>query len=126
MVEGKLLIIILYVYDLILTGDDQLVLSCEEDLAKEFKMKDMGLLHYFLGLEIWQQDGEIFVSQGKYAREILLGMCYILCMCVCGRIRFTTASDDPSSSVLCVMCTEHFPRGVPGGAGMPPLVTCSV
>ena len=34
-------------------------------------MKDMGLLHYFLGMEIWQWDGEIFVSQGKYAREIL-------------------------------------------------------
>jgi hypothetical protein len=34
-------------------------------------MKDLGLLHYFLGLEIWQRDGEIFVSQGKYAREIL-------------------------------------------------------
>ena len=34
-------------------------------------MKDMGLLHYFLGLEIWQWDGEIFVSQGKYANDIL-------------------------------------------------------
>ena len=34
-------------------------------------MKDMGLLHYFPGLEIWQRDGEIFVSQGKYANEIL-------------------------------------------------------
>ena len=34
-------------------------------------MKDMELLHYFLGLEIWQRDGEIFVSQGKYAKEIL-------------------------------------------------------
>ena len=34
-------------------------------------MKDMGLLNYFLGLEIWQQDGDIFVSQGKYAKEIL-------------------------------------------------------
>jgi hypothetical protein len=34
-------------------------------------MKDMGLLNYFLGLEIWQRDGELFVSQGKYAREIL-------------------------------------------------------
>ena len=31
----------------------------------------MGLLHYFLGLKIWQRDGELFVSQGKYAREIL-------------------------------------------------------
>eukprot|EP00253_Pinus_taeda_P016688 PITA_16688 len=34
-------------------------------------MKDLGLLHYFLGLEIWQRSGGLFVSQGKYAREIL-------------------------------------------------------
>jgi hypothetical protein len=70
-VEGKLLIIVLYVDDLILTGDEQLIRSCKEDLAKEFEMKDLGLLHYFLGLEIWQRDGEIFVSQGMYTREIL-------------------------------------------------------
>jgi hypothetical protein len=69
--KGKILIIVLYVDDLILTGDEQLIHSCKEDLAKEFEMKDMGLLHYFLGLEIWQRDGELFVSQGKYAREIL-------------------------------------------------------
>ena len=31
----------------------------------------MWLLHYFLGLEISQRDGEIFVSQGKYANKIL-------------------------------------------------------
>ena len=70
-VEGKLLIIVLYVDDLILTGDELLILSCKEDLAREFEMKDLGLLHYFLGLEIWQQKGELFVSQGKYAWEIL-------------------------------------------------------
>eukprot|EP00253_Pinus_taeda_P005166 PITA_05166 len=34
-------------------------------------MKDLGLLHYFLGLEIWQCNGGLFVSQGKYAHEIL-------------------------------------------------------
>eukprot|EP00253_Pinus_taeda_P026241 PITA_26241 len=34
-------------------------------------MKDLGLLHYFLGLEIWQRSNGLFVSQGKYAREIL-------------------------------------------------------
>eukprot|EP00253_Pinus_taeda_P002590 PITA_02590 len=69
-VEGKLLIIVLYVDDLILTGDELLILSCKDDLAKEFE-KDLGLLHYSLGLEIWQRSGGLFVSQGKYAREIL-------------------------------------------------------
>ena len=52
-VEVKLLIILLYVDDLILTGDELLILSCKDDLAKEFEMKDLGLLHYFLGFEIW-------------------------------------------------------------------------
>jgi hypothetical protein len=48
LVEGKLLIIVLYVDDLIVTGDEQLIQSCKYDLAKEFEMKDLGLLHYFL------------------------------------------------------------------------------
>jgi len=34
-------------------------------------MKEIGLMHYFLGREVWQGDGELFVSQGKYANEIL-------------------------------------------------------
>jgi len=36
LVEGKLLIIVLYVDDLILTVDMQLIRSCKEDLAREF------------------------------------------------------------------------------------------
>eukprot|EP00253_Pinus_taeda_P023023 PITA_23023 len=71
MVKGKLLIIVLYVDDLILTSDDQLIMSCKEDLEREFEMKDMGLMHYFLGMEVWQKDGELLVSQGNYAIEIL-------------------------------------------------------
>ena len=62
LVEGKILIIVLYVDDLILTGDELPIHSCKADLAKEFEMKDLGLLHYFLGLEIWQRKGELFVS----------------------------------------------------------------
>jgi hypothetical protein len=53
-------------------------------------------------------------------------MCYILCMCVCGHVRYDNCVDDPSSSALCVMCIQRFPRGVPGGVGMPPLVTHNV
>ena len=70
-VEDKLFIIALYVDALILTGDDQLIKSRKEDLVREFEMKDMGLMHYFLGMEVWQGDGDLFVSQGKYANEIL-------------------------------------------------------
>ena len=34
-------------------------------------MKDLGLMHYFLGLEVWQRLGEIFLSQGKYIVKLL-------------------------------------------------------
>jgi len=61
-VEGKLFIIFLYVDDLILIGGDNLIKSWKEYLAREFKMKDLGLMHYFLGMEVWQGDEELFVS----------------------------------------------------------------
>ena len=32
-------------------------------------------MHYFLGMEVWQGDGELFVSQGKYTNEILKRFC---------------------------------------------------
>jgi len=65
MVDGKPLIIVLYFDDLILTGDEKMIQSCKEDLAREFNMKDMDLMHYFLGMEVWQKDGEVFASQGQ-------------------------------------------------------------
>ena len=34
-------------------------------------MKDLGLMRYFLGLEVWQKLEGIFLDQGKYAVEIL-------------------------------------------------------
>ena len=34
-------------------------------------MKDLGLMHYFLGLEVREKPGEIFLSQGKYVVKIL-------------------------------------------------------
>jgi len=51
-VEGKILIIVFYVNDIILTGGDQLIMSCKEELEREFEMKDMGLMQYFLVMEV--------------------------------------------------------------------------
>ena len=63
-------ILVLYVNYLFLTGSEKLILKCKRELASEFEMKDLGLLHYFLGLEVWQKPGEIILSQGKYTVEI--------------------------------------------------------
>ena len=34
-------------------------------------MKDLRLMNYFLGTEVWQSPERIFLDQGKYAVEIL-------------------------------------------------------
>ena len=51
---------------LFLIGNEKLILWCKKKLASEFEMKDLGLMHYFLRLEVWQRQKEIFLSQGKY------------------------------------------------------------
>jgi hypothetical protein len=68
---GEPLILVLYVDDLFVTRSRKLIANCKMDLSNEFKMKDSGFMHYFLGLEVWQKDGQIFLGQGKYAIEIL-------------------------------------------------------
>jgi len=65
------MILVLYVDDLLLTGSKKLIVRCKRELASEFEMKDLGLLRYFVGLEVWQKAREIFLSQGKYTVEIL-------------------------------------------------------
>ena len=52
--SGHLTIIVLYVDDLIITGGNlDHIRKVKSALGKEFEMIDMGLLHFFLGLEIW-------------------------------------------------------------------------
>jgi hypothetical protein len=65
------MILLLYVEDLFLTGANPLIIQCKKELAFEFDMKDLGLMHYYLGLEVWQKRGEIFLGQGKYVVKIV-------------------------------------------------------
>jgi hypothetical protein len=48
-----LVILLLYVDDLFLTNEENLITDCKKKLVVEFKMKDLGPMHYFLGLEVW-------------------------------------------------------------------------
>jgi hypothetical protein len=63
--------LLLYVDDLFLTRVEELIARCMNYLALEVEMKDIRLMHSFLVLEVWQQPGEIFLGQGKYAVEIM-------------------------------------------------------
>eukprot|EP00253_Pinus_taeda_P025861 PITA_25861 len=69
--NDKPLILVLYVDDLFLTSPDPIIHKCKRELASKFEMNDLGLMHYFLRLEVWQKPSEIFLSQGKYVVKIL-------------------------------------------------------
>eukprot|EP00253_Pinus_taeda_P017998 PITA_17998 len=70
--EGKILIVILYVDDLPFTGsDDFLIADFKQVMKSEFEMNELGLLRYFLGIEVKQTQYDIFISQAMYVIEIL-------------------------------------------------------
>eukprot|EP00253_Pinus_taeda_P021191 PITA_21191 len=52
-IENEPLILVLYVDDLFLTGSSRLIKDYKKNLATNFDMKDLGQMHYFLGLEVW-------------------------------------------------------------------------
>eukprot|EP00253_Pinus_taeda_P006700 PITA_06700 len=67
--NNKPIIIIQYVDDLLITGVERIIQECKKMLAAEFGMNDLGLMHYYLGLEVWQRLGEIYLRQA--AKHIL-------------------------------------------------------
>ena len=64
-VEDEPVILLLYVDDLSLKGNEKHIMERKKKLAEEFEMKDIGLMHYFLGLEVWQSSEGIFLNQGS-------------------------------------------------------------
>ena len=69
--DDEPIILLFYVDDLFFTGNEKQITESKKKLAQKFEMKDLGLMHYFLRLEVWQSPEGIFLNQGKYAVEIL-------------------------------------------------------
>ncbi|KAE8658327.1 Meiotic recombination protein DMC1-like protein [Hibiscus syriacus] len=53
------------------TSTSKRMVSTNDVMMKEFEMTDMGLMAYYLGIEVKQQNDGIFISQESYAKEIL-------------------------------------------------------
>nr|XP_028962208.1 uncharacterized protein LOC114826287 [Malus domestica] len=69
---GKLTTLIVYVDDMIVTGDDKEEISSLKDYsATKFEMKDLGGLKCFLGIEVARSKQGIFLSQRTYVFDLL-------------------------------------------------------
>ena len=66
------ILLLLYVDDMIITGDDfSGIQELKVFLSRQFEMKDLGHLSYFLGLEITHSTDGLYITQAKYASKLL-------------------------------------------------------
>lgn len=70
--EKDVIFLLLYVDDMVLTGNHKaLVQQLPDALKKQFRMKDMGHLSYFLGIQAHFTPTGLFLNQEKYASDLL-------------------------------------------------------
>lgn len=61
---GKIITLIVYIDDMIITGDDSKeIFQLQKQLSTKFKIKNLGKLKYFLGIEVVRSEQGIFLSQ---------------------------------------------------------------
>jgi histone deacetylase 1/2 len=70
--SGITLFVLIYVDDIIVTGSsDYAITALLRDLNKNFAIKDLGDLHFFLGIEVKKTHNGLLLTQEKYATELL-------------------------------------------------------
>lgn len=64
--------LLFYVDDMIVTGNStQLISLVTKFLSTQFKIKNLGQVNYFLGIQVTRTMEGVFATQRKYANDIL-------------------------------------------------------
>lgn len=102
-------IVLVYVDDLIVTRSNQkLFCDTRQEIQKKFKMKDLGELKFFLGIEFSRSNKGILMSQRKYALELISksGL---------GGAKPTCTPLEMNQKLTSIQYDEHINNGIPEG-----------
>ena len=70
--QAGIILLFVYVDDIVIIGNDMTgIFSLKSFLHGQFHTKDLGMLKYFLGVEVMRGKHEIFLSQRKYVLDLL-------------------------------------------------------
>ena len=70
--SSDIILLVVYVDDIVITGSDSKdISSLKSFLQSQFHTKDLGMLRYFLDIEVMRNKHEIFLSQRKYVLDLL-------------------------------------------------------
>jgi histone deacetylase 1/2 len=95
-----MIFVLIYVDDIIVTSSsDKAILALLHDLNVDFSLKDLGDLHFFLGIEVKKTQNGLLLTQEKYDADLLakVGM------------KDCTTSPTPLSSTEKLSLTEGSP-----------------
>ena len=80
----NVVLISLHVDNLIITCSSiKLIESIKVALSQAFEMKDLGKMHYCLGIEVWKQNGRTLITQSKCARKLIQQFNMLDCVAKC-------------------------------------------
>ena len=57
--------------DILLTGNDELLNKLKSDVNRKFSLKNLGQIHYFLGIEAYHDATGLYLSKSKYVTDLL-------------------------------------------------------
>ena len=70
--QNQIIIVVVYVDEILVTGSDLHEINrLKKHLDTIFTIKDLGILHYFLGIEVNYIPKGIVLTQSKFAKELL-------------------------------------------------------
>jgi histone deacetylase 1/2 len=94
--------VLIYVDDIIVTSSsDRAITALLKDLNKNFALKDLGNLHFFLGIEVKKCSDGLVLTQEKYASDLLARVGMSTC----------TSCPTPLSSTEQLSLTDGSPLG---------------
>ena len=98
--QGNMLIVCMYLDDLIFNSDFG-IKEFRIVMKSEFEMTDLGLMKFFLGIEVQQSKSGIFISHSKYASTVLKGFNMYNCKWVSTPVitGLKLSKDDDGSNV---------------------------